>query len=340
MRHCVISGTTFLRYTFTQTNGSPLSMSIPDYQTLMLPVLELTQDGREHRVLDVAEPIAKRLSLTSTDLAEMTPSGQLVFNNRVHWAKTYLSQAKLLEITRRGYFRITERGREVLRGKPERIDVNFLERFSEFQEFKVRTRQSRSSDISQAESAGESNASDTITPKLGTPDEILRDTVKGIESVLAIELLERILAAPPVFFENLIITLLLKMGYGGSREEAGNAIGGSGDGGIDGVIDQDALGLDRVYVQAKRYKPDSAVSEPEIRAFSGSLGAAKANKGVFVTTSYFTKPACEFAERHPFKIVLLDGVQLTALMIGHNVGARIAETLYLKKLDEDFFAGE
>ncbi len=173
-----------------------------------------------------------------------------------------------------------------------------------------------------------------------TPDELLRSTVKQIETALKKELLDRILAAPPVFFESLIVALLLAMGYGGSREEAGKIVGRSGDGGIDGVIDQDALGLDRVYVQAKRYVAENAVSEPEIRAFSGSLGAAKANKGVFVTTSYFTQPAQNFAERHPFKIVLIDGERLAALMIRHNVGVRIDETLYLKKMDEDFFVDE
>ncbi len=154
------------------------------------------------------------------------------------------------------------------------------------------------------------------------------------------ELLDRVLAAPPAFFESLIVALLLAMGYGGSREEAGKTVGRSGDGGIDGVIDQDALGLDRVYVQAKRYGLENPVSEPEIRAFSGSLGAAKANKGVFVTTSYFTQPAQSFADRHPFKIVLIDGERLAALMIRHNVGVRIDETLYLKKIDEDFFVDE
>jgi restriction system protein len=148
---------------------------------------------------------------------------------------------------------------------------------------------------------------------------------------------DRILSSPPAFFENLIVILLLRMGYGGSREEAGKAIGKSGDGGIDGVIDQDPLGLDRIYVQAKRYKQDAPVSEPEVRAFSGSLGAAKASKGVFVTTSYFTRPACEFAERHPFKMVLTDGSQLAGLMIRNNVGVRTAETLHVKKVDEDFF---
>jgi restriction system protein len=173
-----------------------------------------------------------------------------------------------------------------------------------------------------------------------TPDELLRTTVKQIEAALSKELLDRILAAPPAFFERLIVDLLLAMGYGGSREGAGQIVGKSGDGGIDGVIDQDALGLDRVYVQAKRYKTDNPVSGPEIRGFSGSLGAAKANKGVFVTTSFFTQPSRIFAERHPFRIVLIDGEQLTALMIRHNVGVRIEDTLYLKKIDEDFFVDD
>jgi restriction system protein len=174
-----------------------------------------------------------------------------------------------------------------------------------------------------------------------TQNELLRSsTVKQIETALRKELLDRILVATPVFFETLIVRLLLAMGYGGPREDSGQIVGRSGDGGIDGIIDQDALGLDRVYVQAKRYAIENAVSEPEIRAFSGSLGAAKANKGVFVTTSSFTQPAQSFAERHPFRIVLIDGEQLAALMIRHNVGVRIDETLYLKKVDEDYSLDE
>jgi restriction system protein len=311
-------------------------MPIPDYQTLMLPLLRIAADGKEHRIGDVVGPLARQFTLSEAEQVEMLPSGrQAILNNRVHWAKTYLSQAKLLEITRRGHFRITERGREVLNENPDRIDVGLLDRFPEFNDFKTRARESQRPSL-------------PVTPEVArqpeasseTPDEILRNTVSDLEVALARELLDRILAAPPVFFESLIVTLLLGMGYGGSREEAGRAIGRSGDGGIDGVIDQDPLGLDRVYLQAKRYKSDAAVSEPEIRAFSGSLGAAKANKGVFVTTSYFTKPALEFAERHPFKMVLIDGAQLTTLMIRHNVGVRVAETLHLKKMDEDFFTDE
>jgi restriction system protein len=218
------------------------------------------------------------------------------------------------------------------------VDVRLLERFPEFNEFKQRARDSQTGGLSP--STAEVTAKAETVERLATPDELLRATIADIEAALSSELLNRILAAPPVFFEELIVRLLLRMGYGGAREEAGRAIGKSGDGGIDGVIDQDALGLDRVYLQAKRYKLDAPVSEPEVRAFSGSLGAAKASKGVFVTTSYFTRPAYEFAERHPFKMVLIDGAQLAALMIRHNVGVRTAETLHIKKLDEDFFAEE
>ena len=312
---------------------------IPYYQSLMLPLLRLAEDGREHRIRDVIEPLGEELGLTQPQLDELLPSGrQPVFNNRVHWAKTYLAQAKLLEITRRGHFCITDRGREVLREDPPRVDVRLLERFPEFNEFKERARASQTNDPFASAAEGTSKAK--MVETLATPDELLRSTIADIDAALSSELLDRILAAPPIFFEELIVTLLLRMGYGGAREEAGRAIGKTGDGGIDGVIDQDPLGLDRVYLQAKRYKLDSPVSEPEIRAFSGSLGAAKASKGVFVTTSFFTRPAQEFAERHPFKMVLIDGPQLAALMIRHNVGVRTTETLHVKKLDEDFFTEE
>ena len=305
----------------------------------MLPLLRLAEDGKEHRIGDAVSQLANKLRLSSVEVAEMLPSGrQPIFNNRVHWAKTYLAQAKLLEITRRAYFRITDRGRSVLSENPLKVDVKLLERFSEFNEFKERARDSQRE--TESEAIAVASGTPISFPEMATPDELLRNTISDLEAALSAELLDRILGAPPAFFEELIVSLLLRMGYGGSREEAGRAVGRSGDGGIDGVIDQDLLGLDRVYLQAKRYKSDSPVSEPEIRAFSGSLGAAKASKGVFVTTSTFTKPALEFAERHPFKIVLIDGKQLTSLMIRHNVGVRTAETLHIKKIDEDFFSEE
>jgi restriction system protein len=310
-------------------------MSIPDYETLMLPLLNIAGDGKEHKIGDTMLQLADDFGLTEDERQQLLPSGkQAVFANRVHWARTYLVQAGLLEATKRAHIKITGRGRKALAEAPSRVDNEYLSQFEEFIQFRTRNRTSES--LSSASAAEAS-----VAPKLTqTPDELLRNTVSQIEAALGKELLDRILAAPPAFFEGTIVRLLLAMGYGGSRDGAGQIVGRSGDGGIDGVIDQDALGLDRVYVQAKRYAIDNAVSEPEIRAFSGSLGAAKANKGVFVTTSYFTQPAQSFAERHPFRIVLIDGVQLAELMIRHNVGVRIDETLYLKKVDEDFFVEE
>ena len=300
----------------------------------MLPVLTLAQDGSEHRVSDAIQQLGKELRLSEDQLTELLPSGrQTIFSNRVHWAKTYLSQAGLLQITRRSHFCITDRGRKVLQERLKKIDVNYLKRFDEFRDFQIRERLNREIKESREEKQSEPDASET-------PDEVIRSTIGDIETVLAKELLGRILGAPPSFFENLIVTLLLSMGYGGSREDAGRAIGKSGDNGIDGVIDQDPLGLERVYVQAKRYDSDLGVGESAIREFAGSLGAAKANKGVFVTTSYFTKSAKDFAERHPHKIVLIDGSQLTSLMLRHNVGVRILETLYLRSIDEEFFLND
>lgn len=306
-------------------------MAIPDYQTLMMPVLRIAGDKNEHRIRDVIEQLANEYGLTDEERRQLLPSGrQATFDNRVHWAKTYLTQAKLLESTQRGRFRITNRGEEILVADPVRVDNTYLQTFPEFVEFRRRT-----PETTEAFLAGNTE----IIADSVTPDELLRSTVKQIEESLKKELLDRVINSSPAFFEQLIVSLLLAMGYGGSREEAGQVVGGSGDGGIDGVIDQDQLGLDRVYIQAKKYGPENAVSESEIRAFSGSLGAAKANKGVFVTTSYFTQPAKNFAERHPFRIVLIDGKELAGLMLRHNVGTRVDETLYLKKLDEDFFVG-
>jgi restriction system protein len=305
-------------------------MSIPDYQSMMLPVLSIAEDGIEHRIRDVIERLADDFQLTDVERQHLLPSGrQPTFDNRVHWAKGYLAQAKLLEPTQRGRFRITDRGREVLAANPSRVDNSYLMRFPEFVEFRRRA-SGTDEPVPEAEPPAPANGQ--------TPDELLRATMAQIEQGLRKDLLDRVIASPPSFFERLIVSLLLAMGYGGSRQDAGQVVGRTGDGGIDGVIDQDRLGLDRVYIQAKKYGPDNAVSEPEIRAFSGSLGAAKANKGVFVTTSYFTQPAIAFAERHPFRIVLIDGEQLAGLMLRHNVGARIDETLYLKKVDEDFFS--
>ncbi len=300
---------------------------VPDFQSLMLPVLRTAEKG-EVRIGDVVDFLAGTLGLSEEERSVLLPSGrQTVFANRVHWAKTYLAKAGLVEPTRRGHFRITGRGQEVLAESPKAIDIRFLERFDEFIQFRER-----------AEPApGAIEARKSIAGQDQTPDEVMRAAHVQREVALAQELLERVRGALPDFFERLIVNLLLAMGYGGSAAEAGRALGRSGDGGVDGVIDQDALGLDRVYIQAKRYADGNTVGPSAIRDFFGSLDRHKANKGLFVTTSSFTSSARETADYLSKRIVLIDGELLARLMIRHNVGCRIEETLYLKKLDEDFF---
>ena len=301
--------------------------TVPDYQSLMLPVLRAAAVG-EQRIGAVVQSLGEELGLSEAARATLLASGrQTIFANRVHWAKTYLAKAGLVEATRRGHFRLTQRGADVLAANPERIDNRFLSRFEEFRQFSDRS--TRSTD-------------DEVVPEPAdateqTPDEIMRAAHRRIEAALAEELLDRVRAAPPDFFERLIVNLLLAMGYGGSAADAGRALGRSGDDGVDGVIDQDALGLDRVYIQAKRYAAGSSVGPGAIRDFFGSLDRHKAAKGLFVTTSSFTSSARETADYLSKRIVLIDGEQLTRLMIRHNVGCRIEEVLHVKKVDEDFF---
>ncbi len=308
-------------------------MSIPDYQSLMLHVLLAALDG-EVRIGDIVDRLAEKLGLIPEERAELLPSGkQTVFSNRVHWAKTYLSKAGLLESTRRGYFKITARGQQVLESKPTRIDVKFLNQFDEFQEFKERSRLSQGA-------AEDQNLAAHVHPRetaAEPPNEIMLAAHRQIESALAQDLLDRIRSAPPDFFERLIVNLLLSMGFGGSSAEAGRALGRSGDDGVDGVIDQDALGLDRVYIQAKRYAPGNNIGPNAIREFFGSLDLHKATKGLFVTTSTFSPSATKTAESLGKRIVLIDGEQLAKLMVRHNVGCRVEDTLHIKKIDEDFF---
>jgi restriction system protein len=297
-------------------------MAVPDFQTLMLPVLKAAAHG-EVRFSDLVETLADEFHLTDEERRQLLPSGrQTALANRTGWAKTYLAKAGLIRATRRSYFEATDRGRETLAHAPARIDIKFLSQFSEFEEFRKASREDVDS--------SDDTAGEIVERSSRTPDEILRATHQEIEKTLRAELLDRLLQAPPAFFENTIVTLLVAMGYGGSREDAGRALGKSGDNGLDGVIDQDALGLDRVYI-------DNAVGESEVRGFAGSLEGVKATKGVFVTTSYFTSQARAFAERIARRIVLIDGQQLAQLMIKHDVGVRIEETLHIKKIDEDFF---
>jgi restriction system protein len=303
-------------------------MAVPDYQSLMLPVLKAAANG-EVRISDVVTSLADQLGLSEENRAELLPSGrQRTFDNRVHWARTYLVKAGLLESTRRGHITITDRGRQALASNPDRIDIHYLSQFPEFQDFRSRS-------TGGGEEAGEKQ--ELVSSDDRTPDEVMRSAHREIERALRQELLDRVLAAPPTFFEGLVVNLLVSMGYGGSLEAAGQELGRSGDGGVDGVIDQDALGLDRVYIQAKRYQPGNPVTAGQIRDFFGSLDRFKAAKGVLVTTSAFTRDAKDTVAQLSKRIVLIDGDQLAELMIKYDVGCRAEETLYLKKVDEDFF---
>lgn len=306
-------------------------MAIPDFQTAMLPVLRAAADG-EVRITDVVERLADEFGLSTDERAHLLPSGrQTTFANRVHWAKSYLGKAGLVELTRRAHFCITDRGREVLAAQPERIDIKFLNRFSDFQRWSAEANAAANEDHTPAPAR---RSEDTLL----TPDEVMRDAHSRLEAALAGDLLQRIRAGSPAFFESVVVRLLIAMGYGGSVAEIDKAlVGGSGDGGVDGVIDQDPLGLDRIYVQAKRYADGNSVGAGAIRDFFGSLDRFKANKGLFVTTSTFSPSARETAELLSKRIVLIDGTQLTRLMIRHGVGCRVEETLHIKKMDEEFF---
>ena len=246
-------------------------MTIPDYQSLMLPVLLSSAEG-EIRIGDAVDKLAQKLGLTPEERSELLPSGkQTLFGNRVHWAKTYLSKAGLFESTRRGHFKITPRGQQVIASNPSRIDNNFLNQFEEFRQFKEKSAQASVEAAPQTAKPAEP----AFTSQTETPDEIMRVAHRQIDASLAQELLDRIRAAPPDFFERLIVNLLLSMGFGGSAADAGRAIGGSGDDGVDGVIDQDALGLDRVYIQAKRYANGNNIGSGAIRDFLGALTAIR-----------------------------------------------------------------
>jgi restriction system protein len=300
-------------------------MAIPDFQSLMLPVLEESAAG-EVRISDVVTVLGRKLALTEAELSELLPSGkQTTFANRVNWAKSYLGKAGLIRLTKRAYFEISERGRAVLASPPKTINIKFLESFPEFKVFRETTVEN-----------SETPQSGLAALKELAPDEVMRSASNELQRSLSAEILARIIASPPDFFERLIVQLLIAMGYGGSAIEAGKALGKSGDGGVDGVIDQDALGLDRIYVQAKRYA-NSKISSSEIRDFFGSLDRFKANKGLFVTTSTFSQASKETAEMLSKRIVLIDGEFLTRLMIRFDIGCRVEEVIYIKKLDEDFF---
>ena len=302
-------------------------MPIPDFQSLMLPLLELAADGETRHRRQTYDTLAQRFNLTEDEKREVLPSGrQQRFVNRVHWARSYLTNAGLFESPKRGYFRITERGRDVLAGKPSAINVKFLEQFEEFKSFQQRRRQPSSLvGVTPSTNGNQEN----------TPEETLQDAYLVLRKNLADELLKAVMESPPSFFEQLVVDLLLRMGYGGSRQEAGEAIGRSGDEGIDGIIKEDRLGLDIIYVQAKRW--ESVVGRPDVQKFAGALQGQRARKGVFITTSTYSREAMAFAANIETKIILIDGAKLAELMIDHGVGVTTEETYEVKRIDSDYF---
>ncbi|OYT21026.1 MAG: restriction endonuclease [Nitrospira sp. UW-LDO-01] len=305
-------------------------MPIPDYQTLMLPLLRLASDGGEHRFRDAVEYLAAQFGLTDTERGELLPSGTApVFDNRVGWARTYLKQAGLIESVKRGIFKISESGAELLGRGPDRIDTATLERYEAFLSFRNRRRERGEGDTrEQAEVVNEDL----------TPEDALAAAYQKLRKSLEADLLDQVKSSSPAFFERLVIDLLVSMGYGGSRRDAGRAIGKSGDGGIDGIIKEDKLGLDAIYIQAKRW--EGTVGRPEIQKFAGALQGQRATKGVFITTSNFSREAEEYANIINTKIILVDGERLATLMVDHNVGVSMLGVYELKKVDSDYFEGD
>lgn len=303
-------------------------MGVPAYSDLMLPLLQFAGDGQEHHIREAIRAIADYLQLSEEERNEVVPKGkQPVFDYRTHWANTYLKKAGLLESTGRGTFRITQRGIHVLQANPKFIDRGFLMQFPEFVEFVTPTRNDH---------VEETGSSKYVESEL-TPKELIYTVYQGLLKELREELIEFILDSSPAFFERLVVDLLLSMGYGGALEDAGHTIGRSGDGGIDGYIQQDKLGLETIYIQAKRWS-DNVVGRPDVQGFVGSLIGAKAKKGVFITTSRFSKAAEEYVSGvQDYKIILIDGEQLAHLMIEHGVGVSVEATYTIKKVDRDYF---
>lgn len=309
-------------------------MPVPDYQTLMRPVLGLVLNN-ETKALEVIDKIAAQLDLTDEEREERLPSGQTtVLSSRVHWAITYMAQADLVKRVRRGVVVATDRGRQVFRDNPERIDNTVLSKFEEFRAFKERSKASKRPKADADELVIDlATASDEAET---TPEERIDSAAEELSAALRDELLTRIISAEPTFFEHVIIDLMLAMGYGGSG--SGKHLGKTADGGVDGIINEDPLGLDIVFLQAKRYAEGNVIGVSQIREFAGSLDEKGAVKGVFVTTSSFAGPARVYAERSPKRLILIDGQELTRLLTRYSVGVRSFRVIDLKRIDEDYFA--
>lgn len=301
-------------------------MSIPDFQTLMLPVLMYASSVEEHSLREATDYLADEFSLTTEEREELLASGrQPVFYNRVGWARTYLKNSGLLATARRGYLRITDRGIKVLNENPSRIDMRYLRQFPEFLEFRGRKKGVR---VDPPGLDGDSKL---------TPEEALEDAYQKIRDDLAQDLLDQVKDCSASFFEKLVLDLLVRMGYGGSRIDAARAVGMRGDEGIDGIIDEDRLGLDSIYIQAKKWT-ETSIGRPDIQRFVGALGGKRAKKGIFITTSNFSETAREYVSNIDVRVVLIDGKRLSELMIDYGIGVSSVSTYELKRLDSDYFA--
>jgi restriction system protein len=297
-------------------------MPVPDYQTIMLPLLKRLGDGETHSMSDLARELADQFHLTPEEMKRLLPSGrQAVFKNRVGWARTYMKKSGLVETPKRGYVRITDRGRAVLRDPPEKITNAFLSQFPEFLEF--RTRREKPEEPKE------------IEDEEVNPEEAMESAYQKLREDLVTDIIETVKACTPAFFERLVVDVLVAMGYGGTRKDAGQAVGQTRDGGIDGIIKEDRLGLDIVYIQAKRW--DGQVGRPEIQKFAGALQGQRARKGVFITTSGFTSEAHDYVSKIESKVVLIDGEALAQFMIDHGVGVTTLSSYELKQIDTDYF---
>ncbi|MDJ1170794.1 restriction endonuclease [Roseofilum sp. BLCC_M154] len=313
-------------------------MAIPDFQAILLPLLKLAGDQKRHSMQEAIQYLANTFQLTDEERKELLPSGkQAVFDNRVGWARTYLKKAGLLESPARSFFQITNRGVDLLQTNPSKINTAFLKKYPEFREFKMgnssKDKSASDNDTNLSISEGEDQGSNQQTP-----EEILEYSYQELRSALAQELLEKVKSCSPSFFERLVVELLVKMGYGGSIKEAGRAMGKTGDEGIDGMIKEDRLGLDRIYIQAKRWQ--DSVGRPEIQKFVGALAGQGANKGIFITTSKFTEQAKTYSPKNDTKVVLIDGAELAEYMIDFDLGVSTVSEYKLKKIDTDYFEAD
>lgn len=299
-------------------------MAIPDFQMMMRPILSILADGKEHPIGDIYGAIGDFFQLSKEERVQLLPSGkQFIVSNRVGWALTHFKAAKVAESSKRGVYKITQRGRDVLQKNAQQVDLSVLDQFEEHVAFRT---------------PKTSKSSSTAAPVevQATPEEAILQAYQELRASLAQELLEKIKQSSPQFFERLVVDVLLGMGYGGSERDAGEALGRSGDGGIDGVIREDKLGLDVIYIQAKRW--EGVVGRPVVQGFVGAIHGARASKGVIITTSDFTTEAKEYVKTIPTRIVLVDGRTLAELMIDHNVAVGRVSNFEIKKVDNDYFS--